>query len=468
MSGIVAVLPAATPTRAFDLPLVIRTLEDLYIPVLTGKAGDRLALEHVLVQLTAANKLLADPRNEQRLLTNQSWLRRVRSAIHRLDLAIDTAGRRLASLGPELPASELPAMQHALVRLGAAVWSLRHDRVARVESIGWMLNTAGDLAGIAPGQAVNGYGAIETALRGIDRLEGRGRDSAALHVWIRGPSLAPLVRYARKRAEERHPLRHRRQAVRFVGAGLAFTYQAATVNAQLGDNVAAVREAIAHDHLLRRAMTTLGAEVSVLAGTRSGSLGRISNTSGRTTTGPYTVAAFDDDLGHPRDDPAAIPPDSGLLGASDTTSIPACLSHHAGRPGGPITALATALSAGNAPLAVATQSELEPDAVLLGVRGCRRRLYVGITPGSWIVTSELHGLAGDTERYVRLEGTASRPSGQAGRIAVLRNDRAANLTCLDRYLLDGTPDPVGPSEIETLEFTIAAPRMSLLQETAHG
>lgn len=474
MSGIVAVLPTATPGRAFDVPLLIRTLEDLYIPALAGNAGDQVALEHVLTQLNAANRLLAHPRNEQRLLTNYSWLRRVRGAIHRLDLSVDTAGRRLASLGREMTASDLQVTQHALVRLGASVWNLHRDRVTRLESIRWMLNTAGDRAGIAPGQAVNGYGAIETALRVIDRLEGRGRDSAALHVWVRGPSLAQLLHAAKKRIEERHPALQAGHAVQLVGGGLAFTYQAATVNAQLGDNVAAVREAIAHDTLLRRAMTTLGAEVSVLAGTRSGSLGRISTTTTRPTLGPYTVVAVDEDHGHPHADPVPLALDSGQLSTSDAAMIAATLSRHAGRPASPVKTLTTALSAGSAPLAIAVQSEREPDVVLLGVRGFRRRLYVGFTPGSWIVTSEPHGLSGDAEHYLLLDGAASRTSGQAGCIAVLRKERAPDLTCLDRYHLDGTPHPVGPSEIEALEFTIASPRMPLLQRMrrmpalAHG
>lgn len=70
---------------------------------------------------------------------------------------------------------------------------------------------------------------------------------------------------ANRQIRERNRARHAGNAVTVTGDGMTFTYQVATDNARLGDDVAGLRKAVASDTLLRRAMNTLRAKVSVLA-----------------------------------------------------------------------------------------------------------------------------------------------------------------------------------------------------------
>lgn len=465
MSGIVAVLPVSAPNPVFDLPLVLRTLEAMRIPSPTGRPGDELALGHVRAQLVGASCLLSDPRAEPRLLANSSLLKRLRLALTRLELAAETAERRLTLLEGGLEPRQRRATQHALVRIAASLWSLRHDRLSRAEAVGAFLGAAGDGPGLAPSSAVTGYGAIETALRGIDRLEGQGRDSAGLHVWVRGPSLTQLLRTAKQQIKERRQPRQGGNAVELAAGGITFTYQVATVNAQFGDNVAALREAIANDTLLRRAMNTLGANVSVLAHSRSAGVGRISGArvdarhDGNPHTNddkhpcPYTVAVLNGD-NHDHGDPRiAENISTGPETITDAARIPALLARTADGPDRLLPAFADIVSSFTGSLTIAVQSEHDPDALLLGVRGSGQSLYVGFSSSGWLVASEPYGLIGDTERYLGIDGTPGAENFSAGRVVLLRREHAGELAGVRRYDLDRQPLPVAFSEIETAEIT---------------
>ena len=120
--------------------------------------------------------------------------------------------------------------------------------------------------------------AIQQALSSIDRMEVRGRDSAGIHlfVWDHGldvddPAVAAEI--ARRSAD---PL-FQTGTVRVVGDTLGFVYKAAAEIGELGDNVRALRAAIAADDLLRAgAVPARRPRLSVLGHTRWASVGIIS------------------------------------------------------------------------------------------------------------------------------------------------------------------------------------------------
>ncbi len=94
---------------------------------------------------------------------------------HELDAIEQALDRGVPGL---LAAAELELVNAALVRARDAVWAVRRDR----------LGTARAVAALAPSSptAVDAYLSIQVALSALDRLEVRGRDSAGVHVLVRG------------------------------------------------------------------------------------------------------------------------------------------------------------------------------------------------------------------------------------------------------------------------------------------
>jgi glutamine---fructose-6-phosphate transaminase (isomerizing) len=196
-------------------------------------------------------------------------------------------------------ADPLEAVNAAVVCLKDSVWSIERDRVRTARAVA-------DLAGSEPGwAATESYSAIQQALSAIDRLEVRGRDSAGLHVLVRGHGLdvgsAAVTRMLAERASD--PL-FRSGAVRAVDGCLSFVYKAAAEIGELGDNTSALRDAVRADELLRLAVSADTAIATVLGHTRWASVGMISqpnahpvdSTETGAATGPYVVAALNGDV----------------------------------------------------------------------------------------------------------------------------------------------------------------------------
>src|SRR5204863_6317877 len=111
------------------------------------------------------------------------------------------------------------------------------------------------------------------ALSAVDRLEVRGRDSAGLHILVEGHGLDVHSVASDDRTGD--PL-FTSMAVRTPEGHLSFVYKAAAEIGELGDNTRALRAAVAGDELLRRALSSAGAHVTVLGHTRWASVGIIS------------------------------------------------------------------------------------------------------------------------------------------------------------------------------------------------
>src|ERR687892_14895 len=101
-----------------------------------------------------------------------------------LDDTVEAIEARLdAGAGASGDRDPLEAVNAAVVRLKDAVWSIERDRVRTTRAVA-------ELAGSEPGwAATEAYTSIQQALSAIDRLEVRGRDSAGLHVLVRGHGL---------------------------------------------------------------------------------------------------------------------------------------------------------------------------------------------------------------------------------------------------------------------------------------
>ena len=353
----------------------------------------------------------------------------------------------------ELDSATLERVNAALLALKDAVWALGRDRLRTAAAVG-------ELAGEDRGDAaIGGYLSIQLALSAIDRLEVRGRDSAGVHVLVDGHGLELADADLASRADALFT----DGSVRIADGRLGFVYKAAAEIGELGDNTAALRAAIAADDLLRRALASDAAEVTVLGHTRWASVGIISEPNahplnseevGAKSAGPYLVGALNGDV----DNYAELKESAGLRIPSEITTdakvIPTLVSRAVAGGLELADAFRTTVAQFNGSVAISASSASDPGTLLLALRGSGQALYVGLAEDSYLVASEPYGLVEETARYLRLEGEApSGEDGTPGQVVVLDRAGAGTIAGIRRLAYDGTELPVADGDLATAEIT---------------
>ncbi|MGH9287432.1 MAG: SIS domain-containing protein, partial [Acidimicrobiales bacterium] len=463
MCGIIAVLRPPGARLAPSAEQVIGPLHD---------AAETLASDVPLVEacsraaerLEASDMRLRGTDGVWALIHDRGLLAEVEGLTAQLGdtIAAIEAGLDAGSSGPTSDGDRDPleAVNAAVVRLKDAVWSIERDRVRTARAVA-------DLAGSEPGWAVTeAYTAIQQALSAIDRLEVRGRDSAGLHVLVRGHGLdltsAALTRMLARRADD--PL-FRSGAVRAVDGCLSFVYKAAAEIGELGDNTRVLRDAVRSDDLLRLAVSADTALATVLGHTRWASVGMISqpnahpvdSTEAGTPTGPYVVAALNGDVDNFADlkalDELQIAPEI----TTDAKVIPTLVSRRLAEGNDLTTAFRNTVASFEGSVAIAASAAAEPDKLLLALRGSGQALYVGLADAAYIVASEPYGVIELTDRYLRMDGETpanpDNPSASRGQIVVLDGSRAGTFDGIERLAYDGTPLPVAEADVATAQIT---------------
>jgi glucosamine--fructose-6-phosphate aminotransferase (isomerizing) len=357
-----------------------------------------------------------------------------------------------------LAASELELVNAALIRARDAFWAVRRDR----------LGTAQAVAELEPSSAtaIDAYLSIVVALSALDRLEVRGRDSAGVHVFVRGhrldPSDASFGRLLQARA--RDPL-FGSTSVRVSPTCLSFVYKAAAEIGELGDNTAVLRAAIRDDELLRAALEPDTAEAVVLGHTRWASVGSISeanahplNHEERSRPGaPYVVGALNGDVDNYADLIALEHLDFVPEITTDAKVIPALVSRRLAEGIEPQEAFRATVATLEGSLAIASQVDRVPDRLFLSLRGSGQALYVGLAEDAFVVASEPYGLIEQTSTYFRMDGEtpadAERASATRGQVVVVDTEHAGTIEGVSRIAFDGTPLPVAEGDLQRAEIT---------------
>jgi glucosamine--fructose-6-phosphate aminotransferase (isomerizing) len=377
----------------------------------------------------------------------------VASITARLDQLDAVAAATEAALDTNTEGLDAEALEAANARLIAfkdALWAVRSDRlrtVAAVEALAGRDATPSQLAG---------YLAVQQAFAGLDRLEVRGRDSAGLHVLVRGHDIADDALAALLAERGVDPL-FQSGAVAEANGCLSFVYKAAAEIGELGDNTAALRTALAADGLLRRALASPAARATILGHTRWASVGIISEPNTHPLNSweleqsggaapPYVVAALNGDV----DNHADLRVAHGLRIAptitTDAKVIPTLVARHAADC--TLTeAFRRTVAEFEGSVAIGVASAEAPSQLFLALRGSGQGLYVGLADDCFVVASEPYGVVEETARYVRMDGE------HGGEIVVLDGDRAGELAGIDRLAYDGTPRPVDERDVVRAEVT---------------
>jgi glucosamine--fructose-6-phosphate aminotransferase (isomerizing) len=375
--------------------------------------------------------------------------------------------RRLLALEADLDAgavtvvpAELEVINAALVRCRDAVWAVRADRLRTAREVAAFAGAGASVA------ALEVFTSVQVALSAIDRLEVRGRDSAGLHVLVRGHGLevsSPEIQAALA-ARGNDPLFGTR-SVRVAGDQLAFVYKAAAEIGELGDNTASLRAAIAADELLHEAVRSDTAEAVVLGHTRWASVGAISEANAHPLNheesahrdGPYVVAALNGDVDNYADlkmlEHLDVPPDM----TTDAKVIPVLTSRRLARGADPVEAFRATVAGLEGSVAIAASAAAAPESLFLALRGSGQALYIGIAEDEFIVASEPYGLVEETSRYIRMDGETpadpARASATRGQVVVIDGACAGELGGISRFAYDATPMPVTDADVHHAQIT---------------
>ena len=450
MCGIVAIVSRPS-AREVPSPAALLALLDLAVA--------STALVSATSSVAEVDRLLHGVPGVSALVGRHELLAGITARLDQIDARIAERDAELevaAGLTPEA----IEAANAELLALRDAVWAVRHDRVRTALAVA-------DFAGRDAGtSAVAGYLSIQQALSAIDRMEVRGRDSAGIHVFVWHHGLSaddPAVRSLLTRRTS-DPL-FQGGSVRIAGECISVVFKAAAEIGELGDNVRALRAAVAADDLLRLALASPTARVSVLGHTRWASVGIISEPNCHPVNGeqteqrggersPYTVAVLNGDV----DNHADIKVNHNLRIAGPITTdakvIPAVMSLHA-RSG--TTDLAESfrrtVAEFEGSVAIGAQAADSPQSVYLALRGSGQALYVGLGEDLFIVASEPYGVVEETTRYLRVDGETLSTAGSRGQVFVLDGARAGELAGVRRLAYDGADLPIDEREVVTAQVT---------------
>ncbi len=432
--------------------------------VAEGRLGDLAQqLGPAAERLHAANQLLGGVPGLRLLLESPEVADMLRDLIDGATASVAALEARLDA-DTSLDPAELEHLNEHLVRVRDGLWALGQDRLGASHSVSKLLAGARLTVGSAPA-AVEAYLSIHQALTALDRLEVRGRDSAGLHLLVSGHGLGrddPVVTAALESRGQDSSFGS--GSVRLVDGVLSIVHKTAAEIGELGDNTAALRAAVASDHLLAAALASVDARVLVLAHTRWASIGIISEANAHPLNSevlgehaPYVIGAINGDVDNYAElfDAAGVRVPPAIT--TDSKTVPALMGRR----------LAEGLASGEAfrrtvaecegSVAVAVCTAGSPDRLQLALRGSGQALYVGLADDAFIVASEPYGVVEETSEYLRMDGEAVAASANTstgrGQIVELDGSRAGLIEGVSRHSYDGAPLPVEPGETSTASIT---------------
>lgn len=397
----------------------------------------------------------------------------VRSLLSDLSLAeaiaanVATAYLQVDLLEAEIEAGigdNLEARNRGLTVLRDALWAIQRDRLRTAREVAALIGRG---SASADGAAVAAYLSIQQALSALDRLEVRGRDSAGLHVLVRNHHLdfdnLEIAAMVADRRDASPLFTH--TAVRTPDGLMSFVYKAAAEIGELGDNTAAMREAIINDQLLARALSDGRAEATVLGHTRWASIGIISEPNAHPVNseengneyGPYVLGVLNGDVDNFADIIAAESLKIATEITTDAKVIPTTISRNLAAGQHLDEAVRSAVAQFEGSVAIGVSTSDAPSDLHLCLRGSGQGVFVGRSEDMFVVASEPYGVVEDATSYIRMDGETpsdpNNPTGSQGQIIRLSGGLAGNVEGVSRISYDGSPLPVDTDEWIAPEVT---------------
>lgn len=443
MCGIIAVLrkkSRRTPPSAEALAAALAAAERAF-----GESLDTAALDAAANALTGCDRLLRGVPGLWVLLQTPGLAAEIKHRTERLQATLLAFESGLdASLVTDAPDPVLEQKNQAIVAVKDALWAVLRDRLPHAAAVRELAGGA-----VPHEAAAAAFSSLEIALCALDRLEVRGRDSAGLSVLISGIDVEePKVRNLRERRGD-DPL-FQNGSVRVGDGCLNFVWKHAAEIGELGDNVRALRAAIAADALLQHVLRMPTVQASVLGHTRWASVGIISEPNAHPlnheelgdAAGPYVIGALNGDV----DNHHELITKHGLRLhepiTTDAKVIPTLVSRRMRGGQSLADAFRATVATFEGSVAIAAASSKEPDRLALALRGSGQALYVGLAEDTFVVASEPYGVIEHCERYLRMDGETpgnpQNPTASRGQVVVLDRRDGGDLRGITRTAYDGT------------------------------
>ncbi|HVR74962.1 MAG TPA: SIS domain-containing protein [Planctomycetota bacterium] len=323
-------------------------------------------------------------------------------------------------------------------------WQVERDVLGNFIPVVGLLDPSRDLSPEEQKLALGHAFELNLVLTSLNRLEVRGRDSAGIAVYVRFPGSGALESFLDGPGDGtawRHELdrRSRLPALthgtlvrpRSSEATILAVFKVANETGKMGDNVAFLRDAIAHDAFFQAALRTPGVEIQCLAHTRWASngvislpnchpvdSGAVSGGAGGAPTEPRgqgeIVAVLNGDVDnfqellerHGRGEGLVIDPSI----TTDAKVIPIVVAHHYQRTRDLRQAFQDAFAELEGSMAIGLMAADHPGEILFGQKGSGQGLFFGLRgsagagTGAVVVASEMYGIVEFTSRYAKAEG----------------------------------------------------------------
>ena len=104
-------------------------------------------------------------------------------------------------------------------------------------------------------------------------------------------------------------------------------------------------------------------------------------------------------------------------------------------------------------MAIAAQPQASDGELVVGVKGSGQALYIGLSPSGFMVASEVYGLIGATDNFLRVDGGTFPGATRPGTVVGLARTGSGSLSGLRRWDGDGSLRPVATQEIRVAEVT---------------
>src|SRR5690606_11735134 len=305
------------------------------------------------------------------------------------------------------------------------LWQIERDLLASLPEIESLVLSR------APWAVVRGW-ELNLILRGIDRLEVRGRDSAGIAVFARFPTVEAMERFLDQRDDgilRRETIARRIDPRLGHGAvvqprgtsALLFSFKVASEVGRMGDNVSFLRAAIAGDRLFQEVLAEERVEIQALAHTRWASNGVVSvpnchpvdsaslaDGGARVVDSGRFVACLNGDIDNFRELLERYATERGLAVdpaiTTDAKVIPLVVARHFEETGSLEEAFRRAVAEFEGSMAIALMAADRPGELLFAQKGSGQGLFFGMAPGAVAVASEMYGVVELTPTYVKAEG----------------------------------------------------------------